>query len=192
MTKGWPRFRISEVCSEIIDCINKTAPTVDGPTPYKMIRTTNVRSGWVNHNNVKYVTEKIFKKWARRGRPHIGDVILTREAPLGEVGLLRSPDRIFLGQRLVMYRADKSKLDNRFLLYSFLENDLQGQIKSLGSGATVEHMRVPDCENLIISLSWRRWPRPSTESGSSISYILGTRMCGWRNPSLGRSLRGGK
>ncbi|HIK15819.1 MAG TPA: restriction endonuclease subunit S [Leptolyngbyaceae cyanobacterium M33_DOE_097] len=151
-TNGWQRVCIKDVCESIIDCVNKTAPTVDYPTPYKMIRTTNVKAGWVHLSDVKYVTEEVFKTWTRRAVPQKGDVILTREAPLGEVGMLRGDESVFLGQRLVQYRADTSKLDNRFLLYCFQADDLQGQIKALGSGATVEHMRVPDAEKLTLLL----------------------------------------
>jgi type I restriction enzyme, S subunit len=148
----WAAVPIKDVCESIIDCVNKTAPTVDHQTPYKMIRTTNVRDGWINLDEVNYVDAEIFARWNRRATPRPGDVILTREAPLGEVGMLRGADHVFLGQRLVMYRADPSKLDNRFLLYSFRSDYLQGQIKSLGSGATVEHMRVPDAEKLVLRL----------------------------------------
>jgi type I restriction enzyme S subunit len=148
----WPVVTVAEVCDQIIDCVNKTAPTVTGPTPFRMIRTTNVRGGWVDTQNVKYVDEEVFRIWTRRGEPRAGDVILTREAPLGEVGMLRSSEPVFLGQRLVMYRADPSQLDNRFLLYSMLDAFVQSQISALGSGATVEHMRVPDCERLRLRL----------------------------------------
>lgn len=117
-----------------------------------MIRTTNVKKGWINLSEVKYVTKEVFDKWTRRQLPKQGDVILTREAPLGEVGMLRSKDQVFLGQRLVSYRADPKKLNNKFLLYSFQGSDMQSQIKGLGSGATVEHMRVPDCEKLSLLL----------------------------------------
>lgn len=149
---GWKRVQVGQVCESIVDCVNKTAPVVDEPTPYKMIRTTNVRNGWVNLDEVRSVTEEVYARWTRRQVPRRGDVILTREAPLGEVGLLRSDDTVFLGQRLVSYRADPTKLDNRFLLYAFLSYDVQSQIKSLGSGATVEHMRVPDAEKLTVLL----------------------------------------
>ncbi|MCD4807644.1 MAG: restriction endonuclease subunit S [Methanococcoides sp.] len=148
----WTKVLIKDACESIIDCVNKTAPAIEKPTQYKMIRTTNVKAGWVNLSAVKFVNEDVYKKWTRRGKPRKGDVILTREAPLGEVGMLRSNDTVFLGQRLVQYRADPEKLDNRFLLYSFQGDFLQGQIKSLGSGATVEHMRVPDAEKLILLL----------------------------------------
>jgi type I restriction enzyme S subunit len=151
-TGKWPVVCIKDVCESIVDCVNKTAPTVDYPTPYKMIRTTNVKDGWINLDEVRFVEAEVFARWNRRAIPRPGDVILTREAPLGEVGMLRGSDNVFLGQRLVLYRADPLKLDNRFLLYSFRFDYLQGQIKSLGSGATVEHMRVPDAEKLLLQL----------------------------------------
>ena len=56
---SWSRVSIKGVCESIIDCVNKTAPTVEGPTPFKMIRTTNVKRGWIDLSQVKYVTEEI-------------------------------------------------------------------------------------------------------------------------------------
>ena len=148
----WKLVRIEDACESIMDCVNKTAPKVDGPTPFKMIRTTNVRNGYVNLESVYYVTEEVFRIWTRRQIPMRGDVILTREAPMGEVGMLLSDDQVFLGQRLVSYRANATKLDNRFLLYAFQSDELQGQIHALASGSTVQHMRVPDSKNLQLSL----------------------------------------
>jgi type I restriction enzyme S subunit len=151
-TSDWIETPLDEVCESIIDCVNKTAPRVDYVTPYKMIRTTNVRNGWVSLESVKCVEKEVYEKWVRRQRPEKGDVILTREAPLGEAGMLRSDEKVFLGQRLVSYRANPHKLDNRFLLYGFQGQFLQTQIKALGSGSTVEHMRVPDAKRLKILL----------------------------------------
>jgi type I restriction enzyme S subunit len=152
VSEPWHVVPIKDVCEAIIDCVNKTAPIVEYETPYKMIRTSNVKDGWINLDAVKFVEADVFAKWNRRTTPCRGDVILTREAPLGEVGMIRTNDHVFLGQRLVLYRANPDKLDNRFLLAAFQSDYLQAQIKSLGSGATVEHMRVPDAEKLIVKL----------------------------------------
>ena len=149
--ENWVEKRIEEWCTSIIDCVNKTAPVVDGPTPFKMIRTTNIRNGLVNVSSVRYVTEETYKVWTRRQVPEKGDVILTREAPMGEVGMLLSGDKIFLGQRLVSYRANANLLNNNFLLLALQSGDLQGQIHAKASGSTVQHMRVPDTKNLLLS-----------------------------------------
>ncbi len=151
-SKKWCRVPIVELCEAHVDCVNRTAPVVDSPTPYKMIRTTNVRDGFIDTENVRCVTEETYKKWTRRLIPKRGDVILTREAPLGKVGKIRSDDQIFLGQRLYHFRTNPQKLDADFLLYALLYDDLQGQIRGYGSGATVEHMRLEDVPCLEIYL----------------------------------------
>ncbi|MEX1215241.1 restriction endonuclease subunit S [Saccharospirillum sp.] len=148
----WQEISIEEICYSIIDCINKTAPQVNGPTPFKMIRTTNVRNGKINLESVKYVDEEIYNKWTRRQTPLRGDIILTREAPMGEVGILDSDEKVFLGQRLVSYRVNPALLDNRFMLYEFQSKYMQSQIHSLASGSTVQHMRVPDSKKLKVLL----------------------------------------
>lgn len=117
-----------------------------------MLRTTNIRQGYVDTENVRYVTEETYKKWTRRLVPRKGDIILTREAPLGDVGKIRTDESVFLGQRLYHFRPDTQRLDADFLLYSLLSEDLQGQIKAFGSGSTVEHMRLEDIPSLELSV----------------------------------------
>ena len=148
----WERVPIVDLCAEHVDCVNRTAPVVDEPTPFKMIRTTNVRNGFIDTEDVRYVTEETYKRWTRRLVPKRGDVILTREAPLGDVGKIRTDDLIFLGQRLYHFRPDPKKLDSDFLLYALMAPDLQGQIRAFGSGSTVEHMRLGDIPSLEINV----------------------------------------
>lgn len=161
----WVDRSIKDLCVAIVDCVNKTAPSQTDPTPYKMLRTTNVRGGWVDTTNVKYVDEPTYAKWTRRMVPEPGDIILTREAPFGGVGMLRSDDQVFLGQRLVMYRPALTECDPDFLMYSMMGPTVQAELKSLGSGSTVEHLRVPDCEKITI-------PCPPLDDQQLIGSIL--------------------
>tara|TARA_Y100000590_G_scaffold291824_1_gene328578 strand:- start:1467 stop:2744 length:1278 start_codon:yes stop_codon:yes gene_type:complete len=160
----WKAIRLDEFCDLVLDCVNKTAPTVEYDTGFKMIRTTNVKDGYVSLHGVRHVTSEVYEKWTRRGRPKSGDVIMTREAPLGEVGLLRDATGVFLGQRLVMYRSNPNTNEPKFLLYALMGQELQSQIKAYGSGSTVEHMRVPDCSALLIKTP----PLPTQKKIASI------------------------
>ncbi len=148
---SWPKRPVSELCLLAVDCVNKTAPRVDYPTPFKMIRTTNVKSGFIDLEDVGFVSEHVFEKWTRRSKPQFGDVILTREAPVGEVGRYTSNDEgVFLGQRLFHYRPDPDLLDWNFLAFVLQSHDVQGRLRGMGFGATVEHIKVGDAENLQI------------------------------------------
>jgi type I restriction enzyme S subunit len=153
MSAEWPTVEIDQVCALIVDCVNKTAPIVGQATPYRMIRTTNIRNGRIDLSSCRYVDEATYTKWTRRASLQHGDVLLTREAPIGEVGLVDTPEGLFLGQRVMQYRADPLVLSPRFLLYTFLSPALQDQFGSHeGSGSVVSHIRVGDCFKFKVKL----------------------------------------
>jgi type I restriction enzyme, S subunit len=148
--KGWETKGIDDVCELIVDCVNRTAPIEEGITPFKMIRTSNIKGGKVLLKDLRCVTEETFKRWNRRATPKRGDVILTREAPVGEAGIINSDDFVFLGQRLMLYRTDLNQMTSQYLLYSFLGRHLQDQFSREGSGSTVKHLPLPVCRCLEI------------------------------------------
>ena len=148
----WKNYELKYLCNEIIDCVNKTAPISPISTEYKMLRTSDVRNGRINLDGLNCVSYETFEKWTRRGKLKKGDIIFTREAPLGEVGLVKNPDNYFLGQRLVLFRANKDVCDNRFLLYALMYHDNKQAIIAKGVGSTVLHLRVPECEKITISV----------------------------------------
>ncbi|KKG11767.1 hypothetical protein EO98_16010 [Methanosarcina sp. 2.H.T.1A.6] len=167
-SKPWPVVEVQKVCDLIVDCVNKTAPTVDHITPYKMIRTTNIRSGKADLTVCRYVEADTYEKWTRRAKVKAGDVLLTREAPLGEVGYISLDDTVFLGQRIMQYRANPKVLDYRYLHYVFLSPALRYQFGvHEGSGSVVSHIRVGDCYKFKI-------PLPPLKEQTVIANILGT------------------
>lgn len=153
MMRKWPRVAVKDVCSLIVDCVNRTAPIVEHDTPYRMIRTTNVKEGRIDLSSCRRVDERTYERWTRRAKLLDGDVILTREAPIGEVGYVSGLGPVFLGQRLMQYRPDPKKVVPRYLYYAFRSTDLQHQFGSHeGSGSVVSHIRVADCHEFKVSL----------------------------------------
>ena len=157
--------QISKLCETIVDCLNRTAPKVPGPTDYKMVRTTNIRNGKLNLAKVNYVEESTYKTWTRRQTPTIGDVLLTREAPMGEAAIVDTEDKIFLGQRVVSYRTKSDLLDPDYLLFCFQSKSMQDEFSRLGSGATVQHIRVPQSKDLLVSCP------PINEQSNAVSRL---------------------
>lgn len=166
MSGNWKKFRVSQVCELIVDCINKTAPNVEYTTPYKMLRTPNIKGGIVSLFDCRHVEKETYENWTRRAEVLRGDVLLTREAPMGQVGIIDFDEKVFLGQRIMQYRANPQLLDPYFLLYSFMSPSLQNQFRMHeGSGSVVSHIRVPDCLQFELSL-------PSLEDQQKLSKIL--------------------
>lgn len=167
MSSDWKEYQISALCDLIVDCVNKTAPVVEYETPFKMIRTPNIRNGIVDTSTCRFVEKEVFEKWTRRASVNVGDVLLTREAPMGEIGMVKTNENLFLGQRVMQYRANPKVLNSSFLLYSFLSPFMQSQIFSHeGSGSVVSHIRVPDCLKFRIKI-------PPLSIQHQIAKILG-------------------
>lgn len=79
-----------------------------------------------------------YPKWMTRGYPKPGDVVMTTEAPLGEVIQLDAETASFaLGQRIVCLRGKPAKLDNAFLRYLLTSPKQQEILASRATGTTV-------------------------------------------------------
>lgn len=135
------------VCEKIIDCKNRTPP--EFPEGFPVIRTPNVRDGQFVDEGLLYTDERSYLIWTQRGRPAIGDIVITREAPVGEVCMI--PDRhpkACLGQRMMLYRPAKEKISSLYLLYCLQSSPIQNHLDLISGGSTVGHVRVGDIREL--------------------------------------------
>lgn len=84
------------------------------------------------------IAPEYYNKWMSRGYPKPGDVVMTTEAPLGEVIQLDAETALFaLGQRIVCLRGKSGKLDNTFLRYLLTSPIQQEILASRATGTTV-------------------------------------------------------
>ena len=135
-----------DVCELIIDCEHKTAPTQE--TGYPSIRTPNIGRGRFILDNVNRVSEETYIAWTQRGEPQADDLILAREAPIGNVAIIPQKLKVYLGQRTVLIRPNKNSVDPHYLCYVLLGDEVQGRIKGMSNGATVHHLNMKDIRNL--------------------------------------------
>lgn len=137
---------LNDVCDFIIDTEHKTAPNVDVGIP--SIRTPNVGKGrLILDKDIKYVDEPTFVEWTKRGVPRKNDLIIAREAPVGNVALV--PDiQLCLGQRTVLVRPNNTKANSSYLCYYLLSPKMQYKMLSGSGGSTVAHLNMKDIRNL--------------------------------------------
>lgn len=162
----WKTERLSALCEQIADCPHSTPMWTDSGA--LVLRSQNIRNGRLDLSTRSYTDEAHFEQRSRRARLKAGDLVITREAPMGEVCIIPEGLRCCLGQRMVMLRPDAKKCDSRFLLYSIQSRAVQDEIKvSEGTGSTVSNLRIPLLEALPIS-------HPPLTEQKAIAHILGT------------------
>lgn len=143
----WDKIRLKHILFAIIDAEHKTAEYFDDGS-YLVCRTTNVRDGSLNLSGGKYTNEETYLEWIRRGKPEPGDILFTREAPAGEACIVPVEPKLCLGQRMVLFKLDKSRMNPKFVLYSIYSGLADDFIKQLSQGSTVSHMNMADIVNI--------------------------------------------
>ncbi|MGH9835997.1 MAG: restriction endonuclease subunit S, partial [Blastocatellia bacterium] len=79
----WEEKELESVCELIADCPHSTPEWTDDGV--FVIRSWNVRDGKLNFDKPSYTSEETYLERIRRATPSEGDIVITREAPMGEV-----------------------------------------------------------------------------------------------------------
>jgi type I restriction enzyme, S subunit len=148
LPETWSFQTLFDVCHLVVDCHNKTAPYTD--KGIYLVRTTNIKNGKIVLEDIRLVNEKTYAFWSRRCPPKSGDILFTREAPMGEAAIVPEGMKVCLGQRTMLLRMPAGLLENKYVLYSLLAPSMLQQINANAIGSGVKHLRVGDVEHLQI------------------------------------------
>ena len=169
----WKVVTATEACELVVDCKNRTPPVVT-ESEFAVIRTPNVRNGQFVLEDLRFTDEKSFRIWTERAVPQFGDIMITREAPLGEVCAV-PPDRtVCLGQRMMLYRPLPARTNSSYFLYALMSEPVRNNLFRKIGGSTVGHAKVDDIRFLQLPLPSLPEQRAIAEALSDVDGLLGT------------------
>jgi type I restriction enzyme, S subunit len=153
-----------EDCLEaLIDYRGKTPRKTNFGIP--LITAKVVKSGRIETPD-EFIAEENYGTWMSRGYPQIGDVVLTTEAPLGEVAQIKFLP-VALAQRIVTLRGKRGLLDSSYLLYLMQSQGMQAKLVGRSSGTTVMGIKQSELRKIEVAL-------PPISEQTAIAKILGT------------------
>ena len=157
--------RLEAICLLVVDCPHATPKWTDAGVV--VLRNQNIKGGRLDLSSPSYTDEEHYLGRVKRAVPQAGDIVITREAPMGDVCQIPAGLKCFLGQRQVLLRPDPKQVDSRFLLYALQSPYIQNQIGwNEGTGSTVSNLRIPVLEDL-------RVPTPKLSVQCEIAETLG-------------------
>lgn len=157
------RVKLNDICELIIDCPHSTEP--DEGRGYPIIRTPNIGVGYLDLEGVQRVSRAAYDRRNVRAVPRPGDLIMAREAPAGNVGIIREGMEVCLGQRTVLIRPDAKSVNSLFLNYYLNAPRQRHNLLRNSNGATVSHVNMPIIRNLPVEL-------PDLETQRRIAGVL--------------------
>lgn len=145
--------KLGDLLDLVIDYRGKTPKKLGGDfsdSGVPVISAIHIKRGKIVwEERERFVTKEMFQKWMKDPLKK-GDVLLTSEAPLGEVALVPSDEDLVLSQRLFALRTKPHLLDSKYLMYFFQSSFGQEQLRGRSSGSTVIGIRQAELINIDI------------------------------------------
>lgn len=163
VASDWPVAPIGDCMDAVIDYRGKSPTKTRSGIP--LVTAKVVKGGRVTSYSDEFIAEAEYDRWMRRGMPRAGDILVTTEAPLGEVAQLDGR-RVALAQRLIALRGKPNLLDQRFLLYLMQSRFVQEQLRARGTGTTVVGIRQSELRRVEL-------PLPPLPEQRAIAGVLG-------------------
>lgn len=159
---GWQLQSVEDSMKAIIDYRGKTPRKTPSGVP--LITAKIVKDGRIMPPT-EFIAAEGYDSWMNRGLPEPGDVVMTTEAPLGEIGQIDNR-KVALGQRLITLRGKPDVLNNTYLKFAMQAAFVQNQLKARSTGTTVLGISQRELRKIEI-------PFPPLSEQRRIAHILG-------------------
>ncbi|KXF79743.1 restriction endonuclease subunit S [Enterovibrio coralii] len=157
--------KLSDLCELIVDCPHSTPKWTD--SGFVVLRNQNIRNGALDLTSPSYTDEAGYNSRIKRAVPQAGDIVITREAPMGEVCIIPEGLQCCLGQRQVLLRPKKG-ISNEYLFWALQSPFVKHQISwNEGTGTTVSNIRIP----VLKAFEIPRWFEQEPQIAAQLSAI---------------------
>lgn len=135
---NWNEKSIEDV-ADYVDYRGKTPQKVESGV--FLITARNIKDGRIDYKaSMEYISKEDYDEVMRRGIPKVGDVLITTEAPLGNVAQIDDAN-IALAQRIIKYRGKLNILDNDYLKFYLSSDIFQSELIKKSTGSTVKGIK---------------------------------------------------
>jgi type I restriction enzyme S subunit len=143
---------LDDVCTTIIDCLHSNPVYADEGIP--TVRSPDVGWGDLILKTARKTGEAEYQRRTVRGEPSAGDIVVVREGGgTGKAGIVEEGQRFSLGQRVMMLRPDREKVEPKYLLYYWLSPLVyDDQIMSRMKGSASPHLNIGAAKKFQVRL----------------------------------------
>lgn len=146
---GYGVEKLDELLTDVIDCPHSTPRWADSGK--RVVRNFNLKDGNLDFSDGYYVDKETFAARVQRALPEADDIIISREAPIGTVGIVPPGLECCLGQRLVLLKVDKEKCSSHYLLFALMSEYAQTQFRRANAtGSIASNLTIPDLREITI------------------------------------------
>lgn len=153
--QDWIAEPLGYVMANIIDFRGKTPLKIGmnwGGGNIPALSANNVEMGQINFKKECYFgSDALYSKWMNNGDCAKNDVVMTMEAPLGNVALIPDDKKYILSQRVILMKPDSKKLSGEYLFHCLQSDSFQRMMDEESTGTTAKGIQRRKLEKLSIT-----------------------------------------
>ena len=96
-------------------------------------------------------SEELYKKWMSGNELAIGDILMTMEAPLGNIALVPDERKYILSQRVIALKT-REFINNKFMKYMLMSDVVQNQLDKLSTGTTAKGINQKNLARVYVKI----------------------------------------
>lgn len=171
MSFNWRILPLGEVLDLVIDHRGKTPKKLgfEGfyETGYPVLSAKHVKTGGlVNTDSIRRANKAMYEKWMKVPVKK-GDIVLTSEAPMGEVYYIDGSVEYVLGQRVFGLRPNKDVVDPMYLAAWLASDAGQSALRERATGSTVQGIKQAELLKIKVDI-----PPLVIQKGISDTYSI--------------------
>ena len=142
----WKEYTVADVISTVIDYRGKTPKKLGGDwsdSGYRALSAKNIKTGRiVQPDSIRYVSEEMYRCWMKE-EVQKEDILITSEAPFGQIYYWDSDEKIVLSQRLFAVRINR-QFYPKYIYFYMTSSSFQAELDGRATGTTVVGLRQPE------------------------------------------------
>ena len=148
LPEGWEWARLKSICEPISDGTHQTPKYTD--EGYIFLSSKNVTSGYIDWQNVMYISESLHNKLYERIAPQKNDILLAKNGTTG-VAALVDKDYIFdIYVTLALIRTIGYQVHPKYILCVFASNTTQYYFKKSLKGIGVPNLHLEQIRETLV------------------------------------------
>ena len=143
----WEQRKLNDI-TDVRDGTHDSPSYVEFGHPF--ITSKNVKDGYINYDDVQYISDNDFEQINRRSKVDVDDILMGMIGTIGNLALIREePDFAIKNVALIKHTG----ISNPFFIYSYLQsNSVSKQLGNVLAGGTQNFISLRNIRELEISI----------------------------------------
>ena len=119
-----------------------TQPMSHHESGIPIITAKNVRSGFIDFENVDFACRHDFEELTDKSKPEPGDILVTKDGAIGRSAIFEGDSDICINQSVALVKPDHSAVNSVYLLHYLLSSPVQARIERMKKGNAMPHLHI--------------------------------------------------